>query len=146
MAESESDIRITTDTPYLALTDELWSVYFENFGENWLRYNGTARYLGHTLPLCILKTWNLFNKKQIHRPCPIYTKYIWMCRSWIHIFLVLKSPLRFNIQVHSKQHQIDLHRVEYLVQSFSNCILQRKTYVPQRTEQLSRYAQVSYPK
>ena len=29
VAESESDIRITTDTPYLALTGELWGVYCE---------------------------------------------------------------------------------------------------------------------
>ena len=44
MAESESDIRITTDTPYLALTGELWGVYCEDFGENWPRYNGTTLY------------------------------------------------------------------------------------------------------
>ena len=34
MAESESDIRITTDTPY----------YCEDLGENWSRYNGTVLY------------------------------------------------------------------------------------------------------
>ena len=44
MAKSESDIRITTDTPYLALTGELWGVYCEDLGENWSRYNGTALY------------------------------------------------------------------------------------------------------
>ena len=41
MAENESDIRIITDTPYLALTGELWAVYCEDFGENWVGYNGT---------------------------------------------------------------------------------------------------------
>ena len=45
MAESESDIRITTDTPYLALTGELWGVYCEDFGHNWTRYDGTALYV-----------------------------------------------------------------------------------------------------
>ena len=30
MAESESDIRITTDTTHLALTGELWGVYYED--------------------------------------------------------------------------------------------------------------------
>ena len=30
---SESDIRITTDTPNLALTGELWGVYCEDFGK-----------------------------------------------------------------------------------------------------------------
>ena len=42
VTESESDIRITTDTPNLALTVDLCGVYFENFGENWPRYNGTT--------------------------------------------------------------------------------------------------------
>ena len=45
VAESESDIIITTDTPYLALTGELWDAYCEDFGENWPRYNGTALYM-----------------------------------------------------------------------------------------------------
>ena len=45
MAGSESDIRITTGTPYLALTGELWGVYCEDFGENRPRYNGTALYV-----------------------------------------------------------------------------------------------------
>ena len=44
MAECELDFRIRTDTPYLALTGELWSVYCEDLGENWPRYNGTALY------------------------------------------------------------------------------------------------------
>ena len=30
VAESESDIRITTDNPYHALTGELWGVYYED--------------------------------------------------------------------------------------------------------------------
>ena len=42
MAERELDIRITADTPYLALTGELWGVYCEDVGENRPRYNGTA--------------------------------------------------------------------------------------------------------
>ena len=45
VAESESDIRVTTDTSYRALTGELWGVYWEEFGENRPRYNGTALYL-----------------------------------------------------------------------------------------------------
>ena len=42
MAENESDIRITTNTPYLAFTGKLLGVYFEDLGENWPRYNGAA--------------------------------------------------------------------------------------------------------
>ena len=44
MAESELDIRITTDTPYLALTGELWGVYCEDFGEKWSCHKGTTVY------------------------------------------------------------------------------------------------------
>ena len=47
VAESESNIRITTDTPYLTLMGELWDVYCEDLGENWLRYNGTTLYSQH---------------------------------------------------------------------------------------------------
>ena len=43
--ESRSDFKLITDTPYLALTGELWGVYYENYEENWPRYNGTALYL-----------------------------------------------------------------------------------------------------
>ena len=45
VAECELDFRITTDTPYLALTGELWSVFCEDSGENWPRYDGTALYI-----------------------------------------------------------------------------------------------------
>ena len=45
MAESVSDLRITTDTPYLSLMSELWGVYCEDFGENWPRYNGIQLYI-----------------------------------------------------------------------------------------------------
>ena len=41
-AECKSDFKLTTDTPYLALTGVLWGVYYENFEEKRPRYNGTA--------------------------------------------------------------------------------------------------------
>ena len=44
VAESESDFIIKIDTLHLAFTGELWSVYCEEHGENWLRFNGTALY------------------------------------------------------------------------------------------------------
>ena len=43
MAERKSNIRLTKDTPYLALTGELWGVFWEDFEENWPRYNSTAQ-------------------------------------------------------------------------------------------------------
>ena len=61
VAERESDFRISTDTSYLALmgklamyiyltlTGELRVVYCDDFGENWLRYNGSTLYKMHML-------------------------------------------------------------------------------------------------
>ena len=40
-AKLKPEFVLTKDTPYLALTGELWSVYWEDLGENWLHYNGT---------------------------------------------------------------------------------------------------------
>ena len=44
MAESESEYRIRIEIPYLALTGEVWGVYYEDLGENGPSYNGTALY------------------------------------------------------------------------------------------------------
>ena len=46
VVESESDFRITTDTPYLALAGKLWDVYCKDLEENWPRFNGTPSYMG----------------------------------------------------------------------------------------------------
>ena len=43
-AEYQSDAESTKDTPYLALTGELWDVFCEYFFLDWSRYNGTALY------------------------------------------------------------------------------------------------------
>ena len=43
-AELKSDFKLTTDTPYLTLTGELWGVFCEYFAENWPRYKSTALY------------------------------------------------------------------------------------------------------
>ena len=42
--EYKSEFESTKDTPYLALTDELWDVIWGDFGENGPRYNGTELY------------------------------------------------------------------------------------------------------
>ena len=34
-AENKSHYELTTDMPDLALTGELWGVYFKNYGEKW---------------------------------------------------------------------------------------------------------------
>ena len=44
-AEYQSDAGTTKDTPYLALTGELWGVFCEYLWENQPRYNGPALYL-----------------------------------------------------------------------------------------------------
>ena len=44
-AELKSDFKLTTDTPYLALTRELWGVNCVYLAENLSHYNGTALYI-----------------------------------------------------------------------------------------------------
>ena len=42
---------LTKDTPYLALSGELWSVFYEYFNRNWSCYKGFPLYVG----LCLDK-------------------------------------------------------------------------------------------
>ena len=55
-AELKSNFKLTTVTPYLTLTGEIWGVYYEDLRENWLQYNGTALYSTHwglVMHICI---------------------------------------------------------------------------------------------
>ena len=36
---------LTEDTPYLALSGELWSVFYEYFNRNWSCYKGSLLYI-----------------------------------------------------------------------------------------------------
>ena len=47
--EYQSDAESTIDTPYLALTGELWSVFCDYLWENLPRYNETALYFSDRL-------------------------------------------------------------------------------------------------
>ena len=38
---------LTKDTPYLALSGELWSVFYEYFNRNWSCYKGFLLYMEH---------------------------------------------------------------------------------------------------
>ena len=44
-AERNSYFELKTDIPYLALTGELWGVYYVNCEENWPRHDGTALHM-----------------------------------------------------------------------------------------------------
>ena len=58
---SRSSVRfnLTTDTPHLTLTGELWGIYYEDFGENWPRYNGTALYQKNIMATIIVSASGL---------------------------------------------------------------------------------------
>ena len=43
-AKNKSDAGSTKDTPYFALTGELWGVFCEHLWENWPRYSGIVLY------------------------------------------------------------------------------------------------------
>ena len=48
---------LTKDTPYLALSGELWSVFYEYFNRNWSCYKGFLLYLT-TGPECTVYVRN----------------------------------------------------------------------------------------
>ena len=50
----KSNFKLKTATPYLSVTGELWGVYYQNFEENWPRYNGTALYCDFFCAGCLL--------------------------------------------------------------------------------------------
>ena len=48
---------LTKDTPYLALSGELWSVFYEYFNRNWSCYKGFLLYNQNQIPFfCIQLT------------------------------------------------------------------------------------------
>ena len=97
VAEKESDIRITKDTPYLALTGELWGVYCEGLGENGPRYNGTALYWhngsSHWGPLYASMNWVISGSNNDWLPicCQAIT--------WTNDELLSNWPLGTNFSV-----------------------------------------------
>ena len=56
--KNKPEFVLTKNTPYFALTDELWSVYWEDLGENWLRYNRTALYMKKNIPVTLIENLN----------------------------------------------------------------------------------------
>ena len=84
-AEYKSDFEITKGTPYLALTDELWSVFCEVFGENWSRHNGTTLYVPFSL---ISYMSALF---QVVTWCQLCNKYTITWIKFEHIYDIIRN-------------------------------------------------------
>ena len=57
---------LTKDTPYLALSGELWSVFYEYFNRNWSCYKGFPLYVYYTTRLTsyIMGLHNILEKFQ----------------------------------------------------------------------------------
>ena len=51
---------LTKDTPYLALSGELWSVFFEYYNRNWPCYKGFLLYMNSRMRLFMHAQW-MFN-------------------------------------------------------------------------------------
>ena len=70
-AESESDIRLTTGTPYLPLMGQLSDVFWEDFGEGQPCYNNTALYwplvIVTQLSSCV-QGWGLLKLRSLISP------------------------------------------------------------------------------
>ena len=69
---------LTKDTPYLALSGELWSVFYEYFNRNWSCYKGFLLYpiALHTSPILLL-----------HRPCCRWGA-VWWARTEVAVWLL----------------------------------------------------------
>ena len=60
---------LTKDTPYLALSGELWSVFYEYFNRNWSCYKGFLLYPSKHAALCVVPFVSLFRCQ--------WTKHLW---------------------------------------------------------------------
>ena len=56
---------LTKDTPYLALSGELWSVFYEYFNKNWPCYKGFLLYyevLSYYTIWSVMNVWSIYTK------------------------------------------------------------------------------------
>ena len=72
---------LTKDTPYLALSGELWSVFYEYYNRNWLWYKGFLLYIPQILPLIPASGTTLLNwkweEKNSDHTVPIMCILVW---------------------------------------------------------------------
>ena len=59
--------------PYLAPTGELWGVFWEDFEDNWPRYNGIALYIGASPSHNKLSTNSSWGTKLLHYHIPAFS-------------------------------------------------------------------------
>ena len=57
---------LTKDTPYLALSGELWSVFYEYFNRNWPCYKGFLLYLPGDLCIYLRQSRYVFDRLTPH--------------------------------------------------------------------------------
>ena len=73
MAESESNIRITTDIPYLALTGEPWCVYCEDFNKSTALYSDRHSFGSRTaIYLHLLSSFHIILQPEISAPTHLF--------------------------------------------------------------------------
>ena len=77
-AEPKADFKFTTDTPYFALTGELWGLCCEDLGENWPRYFDTILYFQ---PLCAV--FRVFAIWFVASAWSIRVSFVGACLIWI---------------------------------------------------------------
>ena len=106
--QDKSEFKVTKDTPYLALTGELYGVCCEDISENWPRYNGSALYnetwtLWRSVAIAgnqvihytcnIIVTLKIASNEYIfHTFCaPLDTLRYWTCSRYWNIFSCVKE-------------------------------------------------------
>ena len=89
-AEYQSDAGFTNDTPYLALTGELWGIFCEYLWENWLCYSGTALYFQVGIQLKLKSLMHqLFVQQVVHNLMNTTKTTKRKIRLWIPVKLML---------------------------------------------------------
>ena len=127
VVESESDFRITTDTPYLALTGELWGVWCDDFGRKltMLHRLRTVVGLGHERMACTICLavflWSIYSPNTRNRQlsaCP------WG-QDIVYLLLVEISDLYFRFLLVMVQYLIWCYKCFcYMKKAILFCVLQ----------------------
>ena len=143
-AEYQSDAGSTKDTPYLALTAELWGAFCEYFWENWPCYYGTALHIASTYGIVVfddelLKThqfvWRITNLLSYHPPSVGSAKRLRIfstCSGDLAFFTALGSSLLmgplFLTTCRAFNWDTKRNKLADILQAFSNAFSQMKIF------------------
>ena len=114
---------LTTDTPYLTLTGELWGVYYEDLGQTGLCYNGIALWM----------YWNKYTSHLLEISCCYpsvsYKGLLWRLilffkfGHWTRFLNRRPVWLSYELSLHRFEFISRLHFLAHLVENISNPLM-----------------------